>query len=78
MASANEFAFQNDIIKQRIRNGWLLGKPENYNRELVLWCEDLLGFVLISSAVTDKIDIKNWVAPKPSNNKNKEIAVWAV
>jgi type I restriction enzyme R subunit len=42
---ANEFTFQNDMIKQLVSNGWLLGKPENYNRELALYSEDLLGFV---------------------------------
>ncbi|MBC2704688.1 type I restriction endonuclease [Desulfobacula sp.] len=42
---ANEFTFQNDMIKQLLANGWLLGKPENYNRELALYPEDLLGFV---------------------------------
>ena len=42
---ANEFTFQNDMIKQLVDNGWLLGKPDNYNRELALYPEDLLGFV---------------------------------
>ncbi|SET34922.1 type I restriction enzyme, R subunit [Nitrosomonas marina] len=42
---ANEFTFQNDIIRQMLSNGWLLGKPENYNRELALYPEDVLGFV---------------------------------
>lgn len=42
---AKEFIFQNDIIQQLIANGWLLGKPEGYNRELALYPEDLLGFV---------------------------------
>lgn len=42
---ANELTFQNDMIRQLIANGWLLGKPENYNRELALYPEDLLGFV---------------------------------
>jgi len=42
---ANEFTFQNDMVKQLLSNGWLLGKPENYNRELALYPEDLLGFV---------------------------------
>jgi len=42
---ANEFIFQNDMIGQLVENGWLLGKPENYNRELALYSEDLLGFV---------------------------------
>ena len=42
---ANELTFQNDMIRQLVANGWLLGKPENYNRELALYEEDLLGFV---------------------------------
>ena len=42
---ANEFTFQNDMIRQLVSNGWLLGKPESYNRELALYEEDLLGFV---------------------------------
>jgi len=42
---ANEFTFQNDMIRQLVANGWLLGSPEKYNRELALYAEDLLGFV---------------------------------
>jgi len=42
---ANEFTFQNDMIRQLVASGWLLGKPENYNRELALYEEDVLGFV---------------------------------
>ncbi len=42
---ANEFIFQNDMINQLVANGWLLGTPEKYNRELALYEEDLLGFV---------------------------------
>lgn len=45
MASASEFAFQNEMIQQLVANDWLLGKPEHYNRELALYSEDLLGFV---------------------------------
>ena len=45
MASANEFAFQNDMIKQLLANGWLLGDPKKYNRELALYSEDVLDFV---------------------------------
>ena len=41
----NEFTFQSDMIKQLLANGWLLGKRENYNRELALYSEDVLGFV---------------------------------
>lgn len=40
-----EVIFQNDMISQLVVNGWLLGKPENYNRELALYEEDVLGFV---------------------------------
>ncbi len=42
---STEFIFQNDMIRQLLANGWLLGKPENYNRELALYAEDVLGFV---------------------------------
>jgi type I restriction enzyme R subunit len=42
---SNEQSFQSDIINQMIENGWLLGTPEGFNRELALYQEDLLGFV---------------------------------
>ncbi len=42
---AREFVFQNDIIQQMLANGWLLGEPTGYNRELALYEEDVLGFV---------------------------------
>jgi type I restriction enzyme R subunit len=45
MNKASEFTFQNDMIRQLVSNGWLLGKPEKYNRALALYSEDLLGFV---------------------------------
>lgn len=40
-----ESVFQNDMVQHLLGNGWLLGKPENYNRELALYPEDLIGFV---------------------------------
>jgi type I restriction enzyme, R subunit len=45
MNKANELPFQNDIISELRANGWLLGESKNYNRELALYSEDLLGFV---------------------------------
>lgn len=45
MSKASELTFQNDMIKQLLDNGWLLGKPEGYNRELALYEEDVLDFV---------------------------------
>ena len=43
--TAKELVFQNDIIQQLLSNGWLLGDPSHYNRELALYSEDLLAFV---------------------------------
>lgn len=42
---STEFVFQNDMIKQMLTNGWQLGHPRGYNRELALYEEDVLGFV---------------------------------
>ena len=42
---ANELTFQNDVVDQLVANGWLLGSPAAYNRELALYEEDVLGFV---------------------------------
>jgi type I restriction enzyme R subunit len=45
MASASEFAFQNEMIQALVAKGWLLGDPKRYNRELALYEEDVLGFI---------------------------------
>ncbi|WP_287604143.1 DEAD/DEAH box helicase family protein [Thiothrix sp.] len=45
MNKTNELPFQNDVIQQMLANGWLLGKPEGYNRQLALYGRDLLDFV---------------------------------
>ncbi|CAM3920651.1 type I restriction endonuclease subunit R [Rheinheimera salexigens] len=42
---STEFIFQNDMINQLLANGWLLGNPAGYNRELALYEEDVLGFI---------------------------------
>tara|TARA_R110000868_G_scaffold258137_14_gene515463 strand:- start:4346 stop:7618 length:3273 start_codon:yes stop_codon:yes gene_type:complete len=42
---AREFIFQNDMIRQMVANGWVLGNPEKYDRKLALYSEDLLTFV---------------------------------
>jgi len=31
ISKANVLTFQNDMIRHLLANGWLLGKPENYN-----------------------------------------------
>lgn len=45
MSKASELTFQNDMIRQMLANGWQLGTPAGYNRELALYEEDVLGFV---------------------------------
>ena len=45
MGKASELTFQNDMIGQMLANGWQLGTPVGYNRELALYAEDVLGFV---------------------------------
>lgn len=45
ISRSNEQNFQNDIINQMLANGWQLGTPDGYNRELALYKEDVLGFV---------------------------------
>ncbi|MGB0849420.1 MAG: type I restriction endonuclease, partial [Thiolinea sp.] len=42
---STEYNFQNDMIRQMLANGWLLGNPKHYNRELALYFEDVLGFI---------------------------------
>ena len=44
-SKSKEAFFQQAIIEQLMEQGWLLGKPAAYNRELALYEEDLLAFV---------------------------------
>lgn len=44
-AKASEHTFQSDMLDHLLASGWLLGKPDGYNRELALYTEDVLGFV---------------------------------
>lgn len=69
MASASEFAFQNEIIQQLLSNGWLLGDPKKYNRELALYEEDVLGFV----QDTQDEQWKKFCALYPNNAEQKFI-----
>jgi type I restriction enzyme R subunit len=62
-----EVVFQNDMIRQLVANGWLLGKPENYNRELALYEEDVLGFV----KETQDVQWQKFCALYPNNPEQK-------
>lgn len=64
---ANEFTFQSDIVKQLLSTGWLLGKPENYNRDLALYPEDLLGYV----KETQNIQWQRYCKLYPNNPEQK-------
>lgn len=62
-----EVVFQNDMIRQLVSNGWLLGKPESYNRELALYEEDVLGFV----KDTQDVQWQKFCALYPNNPEQK-------
>lgn len=64
---ANELTFQSDMLRHLIVNGWLLGKAENYHRELALYPEDLLGFV----KETQDEQWQKFCALYPSNPEQK-------
>jgi len=66
-AKANEFTFQNEIIQYLKQNGWLIGKPENYNRELALYEEDTLTFIKESQPE----QWKKYCAIYPNNPEQK-------
>ena len=40
-----ERIFQGEMIAQMVANGWEIGKPDRYDRERALYCEDMLHFV---------------------------------
>lgn len=44
-ASAAESAFQQDIIRELLESGWVLGSAAGYDRERALYTEDCLAFV---------------------------------
>jgi type I restriction enzyme R subunit len=67
MDKGNEHTFQNDMIRQFISNGWLLGNPESYNRELALYEEDVLGFV----KDTQDVQWQKFCALYPTNPEQK-------
>ncbi|BCG65403.1 MAG: type I restriction enzyme, R subunit [Methyloprofundus sp.] len=64
---AKESIFQNDIIDQLVANGWLLGSPENYNRKLALYEDDVLGFV----KQTQEAQWQKFCALYPNNPEQK-------
>jgi len=64
---ASEYVFQNDIIRQMLTSGWQLGKPEDYNRELALYEEDVIGFI----KDTQETQWQKFCSVYPSNPEQK-------
>ena len=64
---AAEKTFQNEMIEQLRSNGWFLGESGNYNRELALYPEDLLGFV----KETQPREWQKYTALYPNNPEQK-------
>lgn len=70
---STEYVFQNDMIRQLVANGWLLGKPEGYNRELALYEEDVLGFAsLFQVRETQDGQWQKFCGLYPPQENNKE------
>lgn len=67
MSKANELTFQNDMIRQLVSNGWLLGSPEGYNRKLALYSEDLLAYV----QATQETEWKKYCRLYPNDPEQK-------
>ncbi|MGB1259762.1 MAG: type I restriction endonuclease subunit R [Akkermansiaceae bacterium] len=70
---SNENTFQSEIIEQMLANGWQLGQPAGYNRELALYEEDVTGFIQDTQP-------KQWERYQklyPSNAKEKLLALVA-
>ena len=40
-----ELIFQNEVVAEMVAGGWRRGSPENYDRALALYSEDVIGFV---------------------------------
>jgi type I restriction enzyme, R subunit len=68
---ASERIFQDDIIRQLLAQGWVLGASEKYNRALALYPEDALGFVQETQAAQWQKFCTNH--PKDSEEKFLEL-----
>ena len=64
---ASERIFQDDIIRQLLANGWQLGSPDKYSRELALYPEDALGFV----QETQEAQWQRFCANHPKDSEQK-------
>jgi len=64
---AKEIIFQDEMIAQMVAAGWQLGSAADYNRELAMYPEDLLGFIQDTQDAEWQKHCKNY----PSDPKQK-------
>lgn len=48
MTKTHESSFQKDVIEQMLRNGWVIGQSEHYDRERAMYTQDTLSFIQTS------------------------------
>lgn len=46
--TTKELIFQNEMIDQMVKNGWIVGKSDGYDRERAVYTPDVLAFVQVS------------------------------
>lgn len=64
---AREIVFQDEMIAQMVADGWLLGSPSGYDRDLAMFPEDLIGFVKDTQEPEWQKHVKNY----PNNPEGK-------
>lgn len=64
---AREIIFQDEMIAQMVADGWQLGSPAGYDRDLAMYPEDLVGFIKDTQDAEWQKHIKNY----PSDPEGK-------
>lgn len=64
---AREIIFQDEMIEQMVADGWQLGPPTGYDRDLAMYPEDLIGFVKDTQDAEWQKHVKNY--PNDSEGK---------
>lgn len=57
---AREIIFQDEMIAQMLKDGWLLGSPAGYDRNLAMYPEDLIGFIKDTQDADWQKHVKNY------------------
>lgn len=57
---AREIIFQDEMIAQMVADGWQLGSPAGYDRDLAMYPEDLIGFIKDTQDADWQKHVKNY------------------